>query len=55
MHHQLWLFLNVFWTGSSSVSLAAFLRMCPNLLAFMGLGSGVENVDVDKGGNSTIR
>ena len=48
MLHQQWRFLNIFWTGPSSVSLTAFHRMCPNLLAFMSLGSFVENEDVDE-------
>ena len=48
MLHQLWLFLNVFWNGSTSVFLAVFLRLCPHLLAFKGLGSLVEYEDMDE-------
>ena len=48
MLHQLCLFLNAFWTGSTSVSLPAYLRIRSHLLAFMGLGPLIEDEDMDE-------
>ena len=44
MLHKLWLFFNVFWTGSEY---AEWLLSLENILAFKGLGSLVKDEDVD--------